>query len=224
MTTVDWVIIGIVVVSTLMSLWRGAGREIFSVITWVAAIYVGVKFATRLDGLFLHFIETQSVRFAAGFLVLFIIVMILGGLLGKLLSSFISFTGLTVVDRILGVLFGMARGVLILAVLVVLAKYTTIPNDAWWKTSKLLPYFDGIATDISAWVQRQGFDPKKIESWVDSVEGKAASGKANEPVSTHPGAVNPPEPNVLGVPVENKATTPVEPNMLGGHVESSEQQ
>lgn len=219
MTTVDWVIIGIVTLSTVMSLWRGATREILSLITWIVAIYLGVKFASQLDGLFVNFIDGESVRFAAGFILIFLTVMIIGGLLNHLLSRFITFTGLTFLDRLLGIIFGLARGVLILAVCVVLANYTTVPQDDWWKKSQLLPHFEGISAKLAEWVQEQGFDPKKLGELIDSVDGKPK--KANDPekekkVPAPAADVVPPAStgtttNVLGASVKDEGT----PNMLG---------
>lgn len=227
MTTVDWIIIGIVSLSTVMSLWRGATREIFSLVAWVVGIYLGVKFAARLDGLFTAFIDAQSVRFAAGFVVIFLGVMIAGGLLNRLLSKFISFTGLTVFDRMLGVAFGLARGVLILTVLVVLANYTTLPQDAWWKNSQLLPHFEGIAKQLTEWVEKQGFDPKKLETWMDSVEGKKTpAAKPEEPIDKVlgvPVSKDSADHNVLGAPVppDSNGNTDSKPNMLGQPVPSA---
>lgn len=226
MTTVDWIIIGIIALSTVVSLWRGATREIFSLITWAAAIYIGVKFAGHLDGIFSSLIQTQSVRFAVGFIVLFLLVMIVGGLLNHLLSRFISLTGLTFLDRILGVVFGVARGILILTVMVVLAKYTTVPKDSWWQSSQLLPHFNGISDKLSAWVQDHGFDPKKLETMMESIDDKPGDKNSNKPQPVSGASVSPEDTNkntkhveqttdVLGVPVSKQDP---DHNVLGGPV------
>jgi membrane protein required for colicin V production len=161
MTTLDWIIIAIITLSTVVSLWRGATREILSLITWVAAAYLAFKFAAQLDGLFIHFFDAQSFRFAAGFILIFLVVIIIGGVLSYYLSRLMSFAGLTVLDRLLGILFGAARGVLIIAIAVVLANYTTIPRDNWWKESQLLPQFEGVATSLTNWIDTQGFIPQE---------------------------------------------------------------
>ncbi len=176
MTTIDWIILAIITLSTVMSLWRGATREIFSLIIWIAAIYLGVKFAGSLDGILSGVIDAQAIRFAVGFMIIFLAIMILGALLSKLLVRAVDFIGLTIVDRILGLIFGFARGVLILAVLVVLANYSSIPEESWWKQSQLLPHVDGIAHALTKWVQDQGFDPKKLEGVVHSIENEVGVG------------------------------------------------
>ncbi|MFI4956686.1 MAG: CvpA family protein [Gammaproteobacteria bacterium] len=225
MMTVDWVIIGIVALSTVVSLWRGATREIFSLITWALAIYLGVKFAGSLDQIFASFIESQSVRFAVCFILIFLSVMIVGGLLIRVLSKFISFTGLTLVDRLLGVGFGAVRGVLIIGVAIVLVGYTTIPQDKWYINSQLLPHFDGLSKSLSAWVQEQGFDPKKLETMIESVEGKANTKANTSTDSTDQGkpsieqgtpSTDAGVPNILGVPVPEEDKS--KPNMLGAPV------
>jgi len=104
-------------------------------------------------------------------------------------------------------------------VAVVLVGYTTIPQDKWYKDSQLLPHFDDVSKSLSAWVQEQGFDPKKLETMIESVEGKSNT-KANtspdvsKPVSeqgtpsTDAGVQN-----ILGVPVPDDSKD--KPNMLG---------
>jgi membrane protein required for colicin V production len=223
MMTVDWVIIGIVALSTVMSLWRGVTREIFSLTTWALAIYLGVKFASSLDQFLTAFINTQSVRFAVGFIVIFLAIMIIGGLLIRLLSKFISFTGLTLVDRLFGLAFGAARGILIIAVAVVLVGYTTVPQDKWYQDSQLLPHFHGISKSLSAWVQEQGFDPKKLETMIESVEGKSSTKGNTMPDQSKPvseqgtPSTDAGVPNILGVPVPEEDKN--KPNMLGAPIQ-----
>jgi len=224
MMTVDWVIIGIITLSTVMSLWRGATREIFSLTTWALAIYLGVKFASTLDQFLTAFINSQSVRFAVGFIIIFLVVMIIGGLIIRVVSRFISFTGLTLVDRLFGIAFGLARGVLIIAVAVVLVGYTTMPQDKWYKDSQLLPHFEGISSSISTWVQEQGFDPKKLETMIDSVGGKSSTKGNTMPDQTKPvsqqgtPSTDAGVQNILGVPVPAPEDDANKPNMLGAPV------
>jgi membrane protein required for colicin V production len=82
---------------------------------------------------------------AASFLTLFIATLIAGGLVGFLLGKLVDSTGLSGTDRLAGLLFGVARGMLIAAVLVLLAGVTPLPGDPWWKQSKLIPPFQSLA-------------------------------------------------------------------------------
>jgi len=80
---------------------------------------------------------------------LFIGTLLVGGLVNYLAGQLISKTGLTSTDRILGMIFGIARGAVIVAVLVMLAGLTTVPQDPWWQDSMLLGYFQ----DIALWLR-----------------------------------------------------------------------
>lgn len=160
MQTLDWIIIAVIALSTVMSLWRGAVREVLSLTTWVLATYVGVRFASDTAGLLAGFIENDKVRLIAAALLLGIVVLIIGGLLGQWLARMIKAIGLTGLDRLLGLFFGFVRGVLILAVLVFFAHYTELPTESWWQSSRLMPYMDKLTNGITNWVQAQGFDIK----------------------------------------------------------------
>lgn len=142
---VDYAILGLVVLSALIGLIRGLIREVFSLVLWAAAIWLGLHYSREASVLFDNTIPAPSARVAAAFLVLFIGTLLVGGLLGFLLGKLVSFTGLSGTDRLAGLVFGVARGGLIIAVLVLLAGATPIPEDPWWKQSRLIPPFQSLA-------------------------------------------------------------------------------
>lgn len=148
MVHADWVILGILGLSTLVALFRGFVREAFSLATWVVAGVLAFKFsdpmALRLD----TWIETPSVRLIAGFLLIFIGILIIGSLLGVLVGQMVKHTGLSGTDRLLGGLFGLARGIAIVVMAVILAGLTPFPEDPWWDDSVLLPYFETMAEQV----------------------------------------------------------------------------
>lgn len=137
----DWLIIGIVAVSSLFSLKRGFIREALSLVTWVSAFIVARLFATSLSTYLVGYIETPSLRMLAAFAALFVLTLIVGALVGKLITALVSATGLSATDRILGMGFGAVRGGLVVVVIVALLGLTPATEDQWWKDSQLIPHF-----------------------------------------------------------------------------------
>jgi membrane protein required for colicin V production len=140
----DYAIIGVILVSTLISLMRGFVREALSLVTWGVAIWIGIRFSGQLSDLLARYISTPSLRLIASFGVLFVLALILGSLVNFLLSELISRTGLSGTDRLLGMLFGVARGVLLVSIMLLLAGMTTFSQDDWWKSSIFIPHFQPI--------------------------------------------------------------------------------
>lgn len=144
MNWIDFVFIALIAVSGLISLYRGFVREIFSVITWVAAIWVGIRFAGDAAAYLPAALSDETLRLGVAFAVLFILVLIVGGISGIVATRLVRGTGLTGTDRSLGVVFGLVRGVLIVAVLVFVASLTLVPDESWWQESRLVPEFERI--------------------------------------------------------------------------------
>lgn len=152
MNWADYVILGVIVLSAVVSLLRGFVREAFSLGTWIAAIWLGVLYSPPLAIYLEPYIAVPSLRLAAAFGGIFLITLLIGGLLNSLLGHLVDKSGLSGTDRVLGVLFGGARGVLIIAVLVLLSGATPFPNDPWWRESVLLPHFEQLAERIRAFL------------------------------------------------------------------------
>lgn len=152
MNWADWVIIGIVVVSALISLIRGFVREGLSLIIWASAAWVSLVFAKDVADLFSNQIHSPSIRLAISFVVLFLGVLVLGAILSYLVCLLVEKTGLTGTDRFIGVFFGLARGFLVVAVLILLAKLTSLPQNSWWQDSYLIPHFEPLESGLSAFM------------------------------------------------------------------------
>ncbi|QSA99192.1 CvpA family protein [Methylococcus sp. EFPC2] len=150
MIWIDYGILGLLALSALIGLMRGLIREVFSLALWGAAIWLGLHYSRDVSVLFENKIPAPSARMAASFLALFVGTLLVGGLLGYLLGKLVSFTGLSGTDRLAGLLFGVARGGLIVSVLVLLAGATPIPEDPWWKQSRLIPPFQNLALWLRA--------------------------------------------------------------------------
>lgn len=141
MNWADYLIVILITVSALIGLWRGLLRELISLATWIAAFAIAFLFAEDASALFTAHIEVPSLRIAAAFGVLFLATLLIGGLIGLIASFLVDYTGLTGTDRVLGGVFGIARGAAIVIVLVLAAGFTPLPQDPWWQQSVLIEHF-----------------------------------------------------------------------------------
>ncbi|WP_456412965.1 CvpA family protein [Thiolapillus sp.] len=142
---VDFAILGIILISALISLIRGFMREAFSLAVWVLAFWISWTFFRDFSLRLEPFIATPSVRLGVAFVILLILSLMAGGLLNYLVIRLINSTGLSGSDRFIGMIFGLARGVVLMAILVLLAGLTPLPQDPWWQQSVLIPYFQELA-------------------------------------------------------------------------------
>ncbi|WP_339842901.1 CvpA family protein [uncultured Halopseudomonas sp.] len=138
---VDWAIIAIIAVSALISLARGFVKEALSLLTWVVAGLVAWMFGGALAGHLSPFIETPSIRVIVACSILFILTLLLGGLINYLIGQLVRVTGLSGTDRFLGMIFGAARGALLIVVAVGLLSLAPVEGDVWWRQSELIPHF-----------------------------------------------------------------------------------
>lgn len=144
MTWADYAIVGIIVASILISLLRGFVREALSLATWIAAFWVALKFNNQLSDLLSSYITTPSLRIVVGFSLLFVLGLIIGSLVGFLLSRLIVSTGLSGTDRSLGLVFGLARGILLVGIILLLLSFTNFTQDDWYQHSLMIPQFQSL--------------------------------------------------------------------------------
>ena len=152
MTVVDVVVIFVICLSALFSLLRGFVKEAISLATWIIAIWLAATFAPKLAAMLPLSIESEAVRQAIGFGVLFILSLMLGALINVLVSKVVKKTGLSGADRVFGVAFGVFRGGLIIVVFVVIGGMTPLPEAEWWQSSVLLEWFESVAIAIQGYI------------------------------------------------------------------------
>lgn len=141
MNWADWLIVGIVGLSCLVSLMRGFVQEAMSLTVWFLAIAVAMLFGEQLSAMMTDSIATPSLRNIIAFSGLFVVTVVLGSLVSKLLGQLVNSVGLGSTDRILGTLFGFARGVIIvLALLIFVPAVINVQGDDWWQSSTLIPH------------------------------------------------------------------------------------
>lgn len=142
---IDVVIISLVVLSAILSLFRGFVKEALALITWLVALWVAMAFYEELAAWLSQWIAVPSAQKVTAFALLFICVLLLGAMVNYLAGKLVDKTGLTGTDKMLGVVFGIARGAVIVAILVLLAGLTPVPQDPWWQDSQFLGYFEQLA-------------------------------------------------------------------------------
>lgn len=140
-TWIDWLIAGTVLISALVSLRRGFFKEVLSLVTWVAAVFVAWTFGGALAVHFTDYFDTPSVRVAVSCGVLFVATLMVGGLVNRIVGELVQVTGLSGTDRILGMAFGGLRGCVLVVLLVGLMTIAPLEQDSAWKNSVLLPHF-----------------------------------------------------------------------------------
>jgi membrane protein required for colicin V production len=140
-TWVDWAIIAIIIISCLISLKRGFVKEALSLVTWIIAGVVAWLFGGALSQHLTDFIEMPSARIIAACAILFVATLLVGALVNFLISELVRVTGLSGTDRFLGMVFGGARGALLVVVLTGLLSLAPVQQDPWWQQSSLIPHF-----------------------------------------------------------------------------------
>ena len=131
----DYAIIAVILISTVVGLLRGFIKEVFSLLVWAAAFFVAYNFAGDVAVLMEDAVTLPSARTAMGFAGLFIAVLLVGGLINYLLGRLVESTGLSGTDRLLGGVFGSARGLVLIIAVLLVSGFTPIPADPWWKES-----------------------------------------------------------------------------------------
>ena len=146
----DWVIIVALTVSTLLSLWRGFVREALSLLGWITAFVVAHFLVDRLAMELAAVIANVTGRYVAAYAILFVSTLIVFTIVVKLATSLVRVAGLSVLDRVLGTIFGFARGVIVILVAVYVIKQLIPPQDQQWlHQSVLMPHLNMLAD----WVQ-----------------------------------------------------------------------
>lgn len=144
MNLADWAILAVTLLSALVGFYRGFIRETLSLISWILAFWAAFSFAEPASVWFTGYIETPQLRLVAAFAAIFVLTLLLLSVLSYVLCRLLLVSGIAGTDRLLGGLFGIARAVVLLAVLLLLARIPGYPQEAWWKQSLLIPHLSPV--------------------------------------------------------------------------------
>ena len=152
MSVLDLAAITVVVISAGWGIWRGFTREVMSLAGWVLAFVAANSFAGPVGEMLPASLASGEVRVLIAFIVIFVLVLIGAALVGNAVSKFLKAAGLSGVDRTLGGLFGLARGIVILLAFAVVAGLTAMPRQPFWKESVAAGMLERTVVQLKPWL------------------------------------------------------------------------
>lgn len=152
MTPFDYVVLGVMAISLLLGITRGVISEILALVAWLAAFIAARLWAAPAGNLMLAELPDPLWRQLAGFVAVFVAVLILFAVVRWLMTLLLKASGLRPLDRVLGALFGVARGILVVLVLVMLAGLTPLPQQQWWRQAVFAPPLETGVLAVRPWL------------------------------------------------------------------------
>jgi membrane protein required for colicin V production len=152
MTLFDYVVLSIVGASVIISVMRGFAREVLALAGWVLAFVAANAFSGTVAGWFAGVIPEGSLRALTAFVAVFVVTLIAASLTAMAVSRLLKGSGLGFEDRLLGGCFGLARGVLIVMVIVLLGGLTALPRQPAWSDAMLSPPLEALAGAVKPWL------------------------------------------------------------------------
>ena len=158
----DFALIAIVALSTLFAFARGVVREVIALATWVVALVAAFAYAGPVAALFSRLDMSVAAKHVLAFGLILIAILIAGAILARMLTGAVRAIGLGFVDRLLGAVFGMARGLAVVVLFALVAGLTTLPKQDWWQNSMLGRSLAEAALSLKpylprAWAERLDF-------------------------------------------------------------------
>ena len=152
MTPFDLAILAVILLSTLFAFLRGVVRELIALVAWVVGFVGAIAFAPTVGAWIPEIPGYPAVRYLIAFAVILIAALVIGAIIARPLARVIRAAGLGFVDRFLGSIFGMLRGLLVIVGFVLVAGLTTLPRTDWWQNSALAPAFITGALALKPWL------------------------------------------------------------------------
>lgn len=152
MTAFDYVVLTILVASIVVSVLRGLVKEVLSLLAWLAAFVIANRYGADMAALLPDAVPGDAMRLVAGFAILFVLTLIVAALVNRAIAHIVAASGLRVVDRGLGGVFGLARGALIVMTLAILAGLTDLPRQPVWRDAVLAPVTESAVRTVKPWL------------------------------------------------------------------------
>lgn len=148
MNIADYLVIATVVLSAIVGAVRGFLREAIALAAWIVALFVAWHFSDLIEPHLGGLLAGSYVRPWAARVIIVALILLFGAGLGALMGHYVRLSIFGGIDRFLGLLFGAARGVVLLAVFVILGQLLKLDGEAWWRHSMLLPYGESVANGL----------------------------------------------------------------------------
>jgi membrane protein required for colicin V production len=152
MTVLDYAVLTIIGLSVLLSAIRGLVREVLALLAWAVGFIVASLLAADLAVALPSEIPDERLRSLVAFAGIFLAVLLLMSLLAMGASRLIRNAGLGVEDRVLGGVFGLVRGTLVVMVLVLAAGFTALPRQPVWREAALSGPLQALAGVVKGWL------------------------------------------------------------------------
>lgn len=164
MSWLDFVFIGILGISVIISLFRGLVKEVLSLLIWAGSFWLAYHFVNIGADALTNYVDLPSARHLIAFVGLFLVALIVGGMINFIVGKLIKKTGLSGSDRFFGMFFGLLRGLVAVVAITFFVNATPLSEDPWWQESKLAPHF----VKISEWVRSNM--PAELSNYFSNVE------------------------------------------------------
>lgn len=139
MTAIDWALVLALGLSILLGVVRGVVRELFALAGWITGVVLALRFSEPLAAS-LPFELPLVARTALVSLFIIVGTLLLAALLAVMLRTTLKAAKLSLEDRLLGGMFGVVRGALLIGIVAMLAMAAGAPRQPWWEASTFLPW------------------------------------------------------------------------------------
>jgi membrane protein required for colicin V production len=163
LTGVDVLILVVLLGSTVIGALRGFVREAVSVVFWILAVWGAWQFGPVIVPHLSGLLADPSIAPWVGRLVILVLILLIGWVAGMLLSYFTRSIGLGPLDRVIGVLFGIVRGMVLVGLMIIGGELLHMNQEEWWNRSKLVPYGETVGDWLRAMVGEKGEPWAKLE-------------------------------------------------------------
>jgi len=173
MNFADYLILITLLISVALGFFRGFLREAIGLLSWLGGLWLAWHYAEALEPYLGGQLAKSPYNVWAARGILLLGILVVGWLIGNIVSYFMTQSGLSLMlDRLIGVVFGFIRGVVLVAVAVLLAREVDLQETSWWRSSYLLPK----ATEVSSWVK--GFAESGVQETERHQTGRHAGAES----------------------------------------------
>ena len=155
MNFTDYLVIAAIVISAVVGAMRGFLREAVALVAWLLALFIAWHFADLVEPHLGGLLAGSSVKPWAARVIIVLLILLLGAAVGAMLNHFVRLSIFSGMDRFLGLIFGLLRGVVLLGVFVILGQLLRLDGERWWTRSLLIPYGESVANGLRTLVGEQ---------------------------------------------------------------------
>ena len=145
MVTIDYLLIAVFVLSAALGIYRGFVKEALSLLGWIIAVWAAWRYGARVADWGSDFSDNPMARVWVARVIILVVVLFAGGVVSAIVSFLMGKTGLDGTDRVVGMIFGLGRGLVLAAIVINVLQYAGFEADPWWEESRLITYIMPVA-------------------------------------------------------------------------------